>query len=99
MKVEISKVLKRELRARNLRLKEVSEETGISISSLADWRDCRHPSAKNLPKLQLLADFLDLSLSELMFNRNEERLEAKTLQSTTFSDGGRTYRILIKRIE
>ena len=99
MKVEISKVLKREFKSKGLKLKEVSNETGISISSLADWRDGRIPSAKSLPKLQKLADYLDLSLSELMFDCNEKRPEAKTLQSTTFSDGGRTYRVLIERIE
>lgn len=96
MELRLSKVLKRELR--NVKLKEVSEATGISISLLSDWKEGRLPSAKNLVKLQVLADYLELTLSQLLFSKLEKDSTAITLQSTQFRDGDNQYRIIIEKL-
>lgn len=77
----------------------MSEATGISISLLSDWKEGRLPNGKNLPKLQLLADYLDLSLSQLLFSKKEQNSRAITLQSTQFRDGENEYRIIIEKIK
>ena len=98
MEIVLSKVLQREFKGQGLKLKDVSNETGIPISSLADWREGRIPSAKSLPRLQLLADFLRLTLSELIFDRQDRKWEGDILQRTIFSDQDKTYRISIERL-
>lgn len=97
MEIQLAKVLKRELGG--IKLKDVSSSTGISISLLSDWREGRLPSAKNLSKLQLLAEYLDISLSELLFSKKEQQSEAIVLQSTQFRDGNSQYRITIEKIK
>ena len=97
MELRLSKVLKRELK--NLKLRDVSEATDISISLLCDWKEGRLPSAKNLPKLQILADYLDLTLSQLLFSKKEQDSTAITLQSTQFRDGENQYRIIIEKLK
>lgn len=97
MELRLSKVLKRELS--NRRLKDVSEGTGISISLLSDWKEGRLPSAKNLHKLQTLADYLNLSLSQLLFSKKEHDSTAIILQSTQFRDGDNQYRIVIEKLK
>lgn len=97
MDLRLSTVLKRELKTR--KLTDVSEDTGISISLLSDWKEGRLPSAKNLTKLQTLAEYLELSLSELLFNKRENESKAVTLQSTQFRDGENQYRIVIEKLK
>lgn len=73
--IKIGPVLKRVLRARGLKLKEVSRETGIPYSTLHTWYENRQP--KDILKAQVLADFLKLTLHELLFDQLDFR-EQKT---------------------
>ena len=93
--IVLSKVLKKELKGRVL--SKVAREIGISVAILHDWHSSsRKPSAKNLFQLKKLAEYLGLTLEEILF---DEKTDKKTICSTTFNDEGKTYRINIERLE
>jgi transcriptional regulator with XRE-family HTH domain len=69
--IKIGQVLKRVLRAQGVKLKEVSRNTGIPYSTLHTWYENRQP--KDILKAQLLADHLDLTLHELLFDQPDSR--------------------------
>lgn len=97
MKVQLGKVLQRELSGK--KLKDVAEETGIPISLLGDWKHGALPSGKNIEKLQVLAEYFEISLSELVFNQKDQDAEATILQSVRFKDGRKEYKITIERLK
>lgn len=93
--IKLSSVLKRELKGRVLT--RVAKEVGISPSILHDWHSsARKPSAKNMIQLKKLADYLNLTLEEILF---DEKKDKHTIATTTFYDNGKTYRINIERFE
>lgn len=93
--VVLSKVLKRELKGKVL--SKVAKEIGISVAILHDWHSSsRKPSAKNLYQLRKLADYIGLTLEEILF---DEKTEKRVICSTVFNDEGKTYRINIERLE
>ncbi len=92
--IQLSRILKRELKGKVL--SRVANDIGISISILHDWHSSsRKPSAKNMWQLKKLADYLGLSLEEILFGESSPN---KVISSTTFTDNGQTYRIVIERI-
>lgn len=93
--IKLSKVLQRELKGKVLT--RVAKEVGLSPAMLHDWHSSsRRPSAKNMVQLKKLADYLNLTLEEILF---DEQKEKHTIATTTFYDNGKTYRINIERIE
>lgn len=94
-KIQLSQVLKRELKGKVI--SRVANDIGISVSLLHDWHSSsRTPSAKNLWQLKKVADYLGLSLEEVLFN---EKREIQVISSTTFHDRGTQYRINIEKIK
>lgn len=97
MKKEIylSRVLKRELKGKVL--SRIAKDIGISVSLLHDWHSSsRMPSAKNLVHLKKVADYLGLTLEEILF---DTRTEQKVISTTTFSDNGVIYKIIIEKMK
>ena len=93
--IKLSQVLKRELKGKVL--SRVAKEVGISVSILHDWySSSRKPSAKNLWQLKMLADYLGLSLEQILF---DEKREHQIISSTTFTDGGIQYRVNVEKIK
>lgn len=94
-KIVLAKVLQRELEGRVI--SRVAREVGLSVALLHDWHSsARKPSAKNMYHVKKLADYLGLSLEEILFDSSQRK---KTIISTTFSDQGKVYRINIERID
>lgn len=84
----MGKVLRRVLTARkSLSLRSISENTGIPYPTLHAWKDGRPP--KNLQVVKVLADYLGLSLLELLFD------ERQSSEETTRAD---RYQITVKRV-
>lgn len=67
--IRIGIVLKRLLHAKQKNLKTVSKETGIPYSTLHTWQENRQP--KDILKAQKLANYFEISLYELLFDRKE----------------------------
>jgi len=92
--VKLSQVLQRELKGKVL--SRLASEIGISPSILHDWySSARKPSAKNMWHLKKLADYLGMTLEEILFDRKPD---SQIISSTTFSDRGVQYRINIEKI-
>lgn len=93
--IKLSQVLHRELKGKVI--SRVAKEVGISVSILHDWySSSRKPSAKNMWHLKKLADYLGMSLEEILF---DEKSEKQVISSTSFTDRGVQYRINIEKIK
>jgi hypothetical protein len=91
--MNLSTVLKKKFKDKNLA--EVSRQLGIPKTLLHEWMQAkRMPSFKNVGHLKKLADYLSLSLEELLLEESGD----KVISSVTFDDSGRTYRIKIERV-
>lgn len=94
MKKKFNKLLQTQFAEKNL--SELSRQLKIPRSVLQDWiRDEREPSFKNLDYLIRIAEYLGLTLDELLTGESNARM----LSSVTFEDDGKRYQILINRIK
>jgi len=92
---KISEILRKRLAGENL--SKVARELGISKSLLADWVASRRlPSLKNIDAVAKLADYLGISLEQLLLGKNSDR---KIISAVTFDDDERRYRINIERLK
>ncbi|MBL7557702.1 MAG: helix-turn-helix transcriptional regulator [Bdellovibrionaceae bacterium] len=93
--IKLSQVLQRELKGKVL--SRVAKEIGVGVSILHDWySSSRKPSAKNMWQLKKLADYLGLSLEQILF---DEKVERQIISSTTFTDRGVQYRVNIEKLK
>ena len=93
--IKLSKVLQRELKDRVI--SKVAKELKIGGSLLHDWYSgARTPSAKNMWQLKKVADYLGLTLEEILFDENADR---ELISSTIFMDRGLQYRVSIEKIK
>lgn len=97
-KVELQRVLTRELKAHRWTVNGLARECGIPTSVLHGWLQGVLPSAKNLHHIDALAKRLRLPISVLLFNRKEDRPDSFVLFFSEFSDGLRRYRLSIERL-
>ena len=93
--IKLSQVLQRELKGKVL--SRVAKEIGVSVSILHDWySSSRKPSAKNMWQLKKLADYLGLTLEQVLFDEKGER---QIISSTTFTDRGVQYRVSVEKVK
>lgn len=71
--IKTGAVIKRMLWKLRKNLKDVSRETGIPHSTLHTWQENRQP--KNIVKAQVLADYFQISLHELLFDTPDAHKE------------------------
>lgn len=91
----ISEILKERLAGQNL--SKVARELGISKSLLADWVAARRlPSLKNIQAVAKLANYLGLSLEQLLLAKAQE---SKIISAVSFEDDKRVYRLSIERLK
>jgi hypothetical protein len=80
---------------KNQNLAKVSRELGIPKTLLHDWvQGNREPSLKSIRHLNRLADYLSISLEELLTGKKA----MDEVDSVTFNDADRKYRIRIERV-
>jgi transcriptional regulator with XRE-family HTH domain len=93
-RLQFNEILRKRLEGKNL--SAVARELKISKSLIADWVGARRaPSMKNIEAVYRLANYLGLSLEELLLGTKAR--EVKTLVSAKFEDEGNEYRIHISR--
>jgi hypothetical protein len=93
--IKLAAVLQRELKGKVI--SRVAKEVGISVSILHDWySSSRKPSSKNMWQVKKLAEFLGLSLEEILF---DEKVERQIISSTTFNDRGIQYRVNVEKVK
>ncbi len=92
---KISAILREKLEGKNL--SQVARELSISKSLLADWvANRRVPSIRNIEAVAKLAEYLGLSLEQLLLGRDDNR---KVISAVTFEDESRRYRICVERVK
>ena len=98
MKVQLTNVLKRELKSRRMTIAALAKACGIPISVLHSWVQGVLPSAKNLHHVAALAEHLQLPVSVLLFDQEENKKDAVVLFKSEFSDGDHQYRLSVEKI-
>ena len=98
MEVKLTSVLRQRLSGKNL--SKIASELGISRSLLADWVSSRRiPSLRNIESVKKIADYLGLTLEQLLLPSSEDSEEQKIISNVTFEDQERSYRISIERLK
>ena len=94
MELKFSKILSVALRGKNI--SSVAREVDMPRSMLHDWaKSKRVPSLNNIEYIKRLADYLGLSLEEILIGESGK----KTISSVSFQDDQRQYRISVERIK
>lgn len=86
--MKFSENLRKLIRAKGLKLKAISEETGIPMSTLSEWTAGREPKVSDA--LIRLSTYLGVSLDEMILGRmnwGNERL----ISETYFEIEGQSY--------
>ncbi len=93
--IKLAQVLQRELKGKIL--SNVAREVGMSVSVLHDWyNSSRKPASKNLWQLKMLAEYLGLTLDEILFDDSGRK---QTISTTVFTDRGVQYRVNIEKVK
>lgn len=94
MELKFSKILSVALKGKNI--SSVAREVDMPRSMLHDWaKSKRVPSLNNIEYIKRLADYLGLSLEEILIGESGK----KTISSVSFQDDQRQYRISVERIK
>ncbi len=94
MELKFSKILSAALKGKNI--SSVAREVDMPRSMLHDWaKSKRVPSLNNIEYIKRLADYLGLSLEEILIGETGK----KTISSVSFQDDQRQYRISVERIK
>lgn len=94
MELKFSKILSSALKGKNI--SSVAREIDMPRSMLHDWvKAKRVPSLNNIEYVKRLADYLGLSLEEILIGETGK----KTISSVSFQDDQRQYRISVERIK
>ena len=76
----------------------MAKEAGIGASTLHNWVNSVNPTIGSMPKLLRLADYLDLTISELLLDKSDKDSDHEVLFQSTFKDDGHQYRLTIEKI-
>ena len=94
MELKFSKILGIALKGKNI--SSVAKELDIPRSLLHDWANSKRiPSLTNIEYIKRLADYLGLSLEEILIGETNK----KTISSISFHDDLRQYRISVERLK
>lgn len=92
MEIKFTKTLAKALDGKNI--SQIAREIDMPRNMLHDWAKAKRvPSLSNIEYIKKLADYLGLSLDELLVGDDEKRI----ISSISFSDEGREYRLIIER--
>lgn len=95
MEVKLHDVLQARLKGENL--SKIARELNIPKQRLFDWVTAKKsPNLKNATEIKKLADYLGLTIEQLLFGETEG---SKILSSVIFEDDNKQYRILIERLK
>ena len=94
MEINFTKTLSKALDGKNI--SQIAREIGMPRNMLHDWAKAKRvPSLSNINYIKCLADYLGMSLDELLIGKTE----SKTISSIRFTDDGREYKLKIEKIK
>ncbi len=91
--------LKYLLRTRSLNVLKLSKETKLPKSTIADW--CAGNSPKRIEQLKILADYFNLSVDQLVFEKDPsifDKPKQQKAEAVEFISFGK-YDVYLKKIE
>lgn len=92
MEIKFTQTLSKALKDKNI--SQIAREIDMPRNMLHDWAKAKRvPSLSNIDFIKRLADYLGLSLDELLIGKEERKI----ISSVSFSDEGREYRLIIER--
>ncbi len=95
MELKFSKILAQRLKGKNL--SALAKDLDMPRAMLHDWVNSKRiPSLNNLEFIIKLADYLNLSLEEILTGQENEK---KIISAITFQDENRQYKMSIERIK
>jgi transposase-like protein len=90
--LKFTQVLSERLKGKSV--SKVANDIGMPRNLLFEWvKSKRSPNLKNVNYIKKLADYLGLTLEELLIGEEEKKI----ISSISFSDEGREYRLVIER--
>lgn len=93
MEIMFTKILSKSLNGKNI--SAVAREIGMPRNLLHDWSKAKRiPSLSNIDYIKKLADYLGLTLDELLVGGSSR----KVISNVRFSDAGTDYQIMIEKI-
>lgn len=98
MKVQLQQVLKREIINRHLTVNSLAKSCRIPSSVLHSWIHGVLPSAKNLHHVAVLAKYLNIPVSVLLFDLDDRTPDTTVLFNSEFRDGEHKYRLLVEKV-
>lgn len=94
--IKLAQVLQEAIEQSRLTLREISNRTGVSVSTLTDWQSGRLPS--DPIKLRRVAHFFGLSLHEIFFG-TKDPLEARVPKEWIIDELEKgSFEIILRRI-
>ena len=95
MELKVSKILAHRLKGENL--SALAKVLEMPRSMLHDWvKGKRVPSLNNIEYIKKLADYLGITLEELLTGATDEK---KVISSVLFQDESRQYKVSIERLK
>lgn len=95
MELKFSKILAKRLKGKNL--SALAKELEMPRTMLHDWvKGERVPSLNNIDHIKNLANYLGLTLEEILTGEKDEK---KVISSILFQDDTRQYKIQVERIK
>lgn len=98
MEIKLKRVIARHLKDRGLSLNSLAKGAGLGTSTVHNWLNSVNPTVGSLPKLLKLANYLNISISELLLDKSDEGTENEILFQSTFKDADHQYRLTIEKI-
>lgn len=95
MELKIGKILSALIQERRLTLKEISDATKISISTLQEWKSNRTP--KDPAQVLKVANFMGVSLHHLLFGQEDRQEPIQRILTEDFFKG--TFEITVRRVK
>ena len=94
MELKFTKILSHALKGKNI--SGIAREIDMPRNMLHDWAKAKRvPSLNNIEYIKRLADYLGLTLEEILIGESNK----KTISSVSFQDDQRQYRISVERIK
>jgi transcriptional regulator with XRE-family HTH domain len=99
IKFRLKKVISRELESRGMSLSKLAERCEINKGTLHNWCNGSAPDSRTIHHLASLSQFFQMSLMELLFDKEEDGKSFKPIVETTVVGEDGYYRISVKKLD
>jgi len=99
IKFRLREVITKELESRGMSLSKLAERCEINKGTLHNWCNGSAPDSRTIHHLASLSKFFQMSLMELLFDKEEDGKSFKPIVETTVVGEDGYYRISVKKLD